>query len=180
MTESESRKGLTVVYTGEGKGKTTAAFGLALRMLGHGWKVLVLQFIKGPLSSGEVKTAERLAPDLTVRTLGQGYVFVQDGVTTQRDRELAQSSWHIAREEVGKGDYDAVILDEVNVMTALGLIPVAEVLDMMRWRRTHLTLVLTGRGADERVCRGADIVTEMRHVRHVHDTGRTDIEGIDR
>lgn len=175
-----ARAGLTVVYTGDGKGKTTAALGLALRMLGHGWKVLVLQFIKGPLSSGERAAARSLSPQLTFRTLGEGYVFVKDGEPAERDRTVAERAWRSACEAVAGGEYDAVILDELNVMTSLGLVPVNEVLRMMETRPAGMTLVLTGRGADRRICEAADIVTEMKCIKHVHQTGREDISGIDR
>ena len=183
MSESSSssvRAGLTVVYTGEGKGKTTAALGLALRMLGHGWKVLVLQFIKGPLPGGECAGARSLSPQLVFRTLGEGYVFLREGKPADRDRAVAERAWRSACEAVAGGEYDAVILDEVNVMTSLGLVPVDEVLRLMETRPGSMTLVLTGRGADRRICEAADIVTEMNCIKHVHRTGREDIEGIDR
>ena len=179
MSKDVPTRGLTIVYTGKGKGKTTAAFGLALRMLGHGRKVLVLQFIKGPLESGERKSAERLAPDLVVRTLGAGYVCVGGAKPTEQDRKLADEAWKTACESVARGGYDAVILDELNVMTSLGLIAVDDVLTMMQTRPKDVTLVLTGRDADERICRAADIVTDMQCVRHIHQAGRADIEGID-
>jgi len=171
---------LTIVYTGPGKGKTTAAFGLALRMLGHGWKVLVLQFIKGPIETGERIAARRLAPDLIVRTLGQGYLCLHGAPPTEKDRRLAADSWKIARDALASGTYDAVILDEINVLTSLGLIPVDALLHLIESRPPQLTLVLTGRSADPRVCSAADIVTEMSSPKHVFTTGRSDIEGIDR
>lgn len=180
MNETTPTKGLTIVYTGRGKGKTTAAFGLALRMLGHGWKVLVLQFIKGPMESGEHRSAAKLKPALEVRTLGEGYVCMGNGQPTQEERKVAEQAWQTARRAVAGGGYDAVILDELNVMTSLGLIAVADVLDMMSARPPGMTLVLTGRDADERVCHAADIVTHMSLVKHVYDAGRPDIVGIDR
>ena len=173
-------RALTILYTGSGKGKTTAAFGLALRMLGHGWKVLILQFLKGPIESGERIAARRLAPDLTVRTLGQGYVCLHGAAPTDDDRRLARLAWDVARREIGQGPWNAVVLDEVNVLTSLGLLPVDDLLHLIRSRPRGLTLVLTGRDADERVREAADIVTDMSCVRHVYDAGLTDLEGIDR
>ena len=176
----ESPRALTIVYTGHGKGKTTAAFGLALRMLGHGWRVLVLQFFKGPLESGERLAALRLAPDLTVRTLGRGYIGINGAAPAEEDHLVAARAWAVVCDEVGQGAWDAVILDEVNDMTALGLIPVPELLRLIETRPPNLTLVLTGRDADPLVCRAADIVTDMSCIKHVHAAGRSEVKGIDR
>ena len=175
------RAGLVLVYTGDGKGKTTAALGLALQMLGHGWKVLVLQFLKGPLASGELVAAKRLAPGLSIRTLGRGYVHLVDGKPKSEDIEHARQSWEQARLAVLGDRYDAVVLDEANVLTSLGLVEVRQVLALMEEaRRRRITLILTGRGADAVVIEQADIVTEMKSVKHVLETGRSDIPAIER
>jgi len=173
-------RALTILYTGHGKGKTTAAFGLALRMIGRGWKVLVLHFLKGPLPTGERLAAPRLAPELAVRTLGTGYLCLNRQPPAEQDRLAARRAWLEAVREVRSGQWNAVILDELNIMTSLGLIPVAEVLELIQSRPEHVTLVLTGRDADPHLIHAADIVTEMAPVRHVYNTGRADIEGIDR
>ena len=177
---AEPRPGLTIVYTGQGKGKTTAAFGLALRMVGHGWKVLVLQFLKGPIESGERLAARRLQPELTVRTLGSGYVCLKGAPPSAEERALARTAWLTALQAISEHPWDAVILDEVNVLTSLGLLSVDEVMRLVETRPPSLTLVLTGRDADRRLCHVADIVTDMSAVRHVYHTGRADIPGIDR
>ena len=181
--KSDSRAklpGLTIVYTGDGKGKTAAAFGLALRMIGRGWNVLMLQFIKGPIDSGERIAALRLAPDLVVRTLGTGYVCVSGEEPSESERISARNAWDEASREVLSGKWDAVILDEINILTSLGLVSVSSVLNLLKTRPQHVTVVLTGRNASAELVAVADIVTEMSLIRHVYGSGVADVEGIDR
>jgi cob(I)alamin adenosyltransferase len=170
-------RGCTQVYTGNGKGKTTAALGLALRAVGRGFKVCVFQFIKGGGPYGEHLIAERLAPLFTIIQTGRpGWVNTKD---ISEDRRLAQDALERAKVLLASGDYDLFICDEINGAVGFGLIDVDQVLDLIRLRPDGVELVLTGRNADDRVVEVADLVTEMREIKHYYKTGvpaRTGIE----
>ena len=173
MTETRStkradRRGLLHVYTGDGKGKTTAALGLALRALGHGWKVYVLQFLKGNIEYGELQAARHLAPDFVIEQGGRE-TFVDPKNPDPVDRDLARRALGRAREVLAGGEYDLVVLDEIFVAQRFGLVSVEEVLDLLRARAEHVEVVLTGRWAHERFIEVADLVTEMRLVKHYYD-----------
>lgn len=162
-------RGCIQVYTGNGKGKTTAALGLSLRALGRGLKVCFFQFIKGGGPYGEQLIAERLAPDFVIIQTGRpGWVNTKD---ITEDRRLAQDAVQQAREALLSGDYDLFVCDEINGAIAFGLIDVEQVLELMHIKPHHVELVLTGRNADERVLRAADLVTEMKDLKHYYQTG---------
>lgn len=167
--------GYVHVYTGEGKGKTTAALGLILRAAGAGWKVFLGQFVKGRGSS-ELEALERFPDQITFRQFGQP-AFVR---TPQAgDREGARRGWAECRHAVLSGVYRLVVLDEANVAIALGLLSVEELLELIDARPESVELVITGRWADPRVLDRADLVTEMRDVKHYARQGvlaRTGIE----
>lgn len=170
-------RGCVQVYTGNGKGKTTAALGLALRAVGRGFKVCILQFIKGGGPYGEHLIADKLAPQLTIIQTGKpGWVNTQD---IAEDRRLAQEAFEQAKELLVSGGYDLLVLDEINGAVGFGLIDVEQVLELIRLRPEGVELVLTGRNADERVIEAADLVTEMREIKHYYKAGvpaRTGIE----
>lgn len=170
-------RGCVQVYTGNGKGKTTAALGLALRAVGRGFKVCILQFIKGGGPYGEHLIADKLAPQLTIIQTGKpGWVNTQD---IAEDRRLAQEAFEQAKELLVSGGYDLLVLDEINGAVGFGLIDVEQVLELIRMRPERVELVLTGRNADERVIEAADLVTEMREIKHYYKAGvpaRTGIE----
>jgi cob(I)alamin adenosyltransferase len=170
-------QGCVQVYTGNGKGKTTAALGLALRAVGRGLKVCIFQFIKGGGPYGEHSAAEKLAPLLTIIQTGRpGWVNTKD---ITEDRLLAQKALEQARELLNSGDYDIFVCDEINGAVGFGLIDVEQVLDLIRIKPAQVELVLTGRNADERVMAAADLVTEMREIKHYYKAGvpaRTGIE----
>ena len=170
-------RGYVQVYTGNGKGKTTAALGLALRAAGRGFKVCVLQFIKGGGPYGEHLIAGKLAPYLTIIQTGKpGRVNTRD---ISEDRRLAQEALKQAKELLISGAFDLLILDEINGAAWYGLIDVEQVLELIRLKPEHTELVLTGRNADERVIAAADLVTEMREIKHYYKAGvpaRTGIE----
>jgi cob(I)alamin adenosyltransferase len=159
-------KGLLLVFTGDGKGKTTAALGMALRAWGQGMKVLVLQFIKGRWESGELKAAERLGPGFAIRQLGGGFTRDPAGQVLEEHREIAQKALLFARDKLKAGDYDMVILDEILYALKFGLISLEEVLVLVSEKPENLHLVLTGRNAPPEIIRQADLVTEMRSVKH--------------
>lgn len=170
-------KGLVQVYTGDGKGKTTAAIGLAMRAIGKGFKVYMVQFLKGR-RYGELATAERLAGDFTLVQSGLDS-FVKKGEPSDEDLRLAHEGLELARKAVEGGEYDIVILDEVNVAVELGVLTVQEVLPLIDGRPEGVELVLTGRYAPSEFLDRADYITDMRCVRHCYDAGVPLREGIE-
>lgn len=170
-------KGLVQVYTGDGKGKTTAALGLAMRAIGKGFKVFMVQFLKGR-HYGELETAKRISDSFEVVQSGLDS-FVKKGEPTEDDLRLARRGLELAREAIMCGDYDIVILDEVNVAVELGVLSVADVLPLIDGRPEGVELVLTGRYAPDEFCSRADLITEMKNVRHCFDNGVPMREGIE-
>lgn len=166
------------IYTGDGKGKTTAAFGLALRAVGHGWRVLIVQFMKGDPEYGEVKAA-RLLPGVEVRQFGLR-TFVQRGNPQAEDVRLARAGLEFAREAVRSRGYQMVILDELNVAVDYGLVALAEVLELVRECPEEVELVITGRGAHPELVALADLVSEVKEVKHPFRKGVVNRVGIDR
>ena len=171
-------KGMVHVYTGTGKGKTTAALGLAMRALGHGFSVYVIQFMKGNIRYGEMETARRLSPDIVIRQMGRE-TFVDRNTPDRVDIELARKAVHFAKEVISDGKYDVVILDEINVALDYGLIALQDVLDLLDSKPAHVELVLTGRGAKREVIERADLVTEMVEVKHYYREGTHSRKGIE-
>lgn len=169
--------GCVQVYTGNGKGKTTAALGLSLRALGRGLRVCFFQFIKGGGPYGEQLIADRLGPDFTIIQTGRpGWVNTKD---ITEDRRLAQEALQQAQEALLSGAYDLFVCDEINGAVGFGLLDVEQVLELIRIKPERVELVLTGRNADERVIQAADLVTEMRELKHYYQAGvpaRTGIE----
>ncbi len=163
-------RGCVQVYTGNCKGKTTAALGLALRAVGRGLKVIMIQFMKGGGPYGEHLAAARLAPELTIITSGREGWVNRDN-PAQEDIDLAVGAFTLAREKLLSGEYDLVILDEINGAVAFGLIAVENVLELIRVRPERVELVLTGRNADQSVIEAADLVTEMTEVKHYYKAG---------
>jgi cob(I)alamin adenosyltransferase len=163
------RPGLVHVYTGDGKGKTTAALGIAVRAAGHGMRTYVGQFLKGR-ACGELKSLQRLAPDVTVEQLGTDR-WIGGGGASLTQRQAAQLGLPRARGVLLSGEYDIVILDEVNVAVHFGILAEEEVLQLIECRPPETELVLTGRQAPEVFIARADLVTEMRQVRHPYERG---------
>lgn len=172
-------QGKVQVYTGNGKGKTTAALGLAFRACGRGLRVLMIQFMKGGGPYGEHAASERLAPLLTIIPSGRpGWVRRPD--PDPEDVRLAQEAFALGRTALISGDYDLVILDELNGAISFGLVPLDEVLDLIRTRPPAVELVLTGRDAHEEIIAAADLVTEMREIKHYYHAGVPSREGIEK
>lgn len=163
-------KGYIQVYTGNCKGKTTAALGLALRAVGRGLKVYMIQFMKGGGPYGEHLAAELLAPLLTIIPTGRAGWIDKDN-PAEDDRRLAAEAMVLARQALTSGGFDIVILDEINGAVGFGLLSVEEVLDLMRSKPSRVELILTGRNADERIIEAADLVTEMREIKHYYKNG---------
>ena len=169
---SDSRRGLIVVYTGNGKGKTSAALGAVLRALGHGWRVLVIQFFKGdwPIVFGEVEMGKRLAPQLEVLQLGKGFVkYMGDKKPFGDHLAAAKEALRVAKEKIASGAYDLIVLDELIYAidyAGVQLVSVEEVLELLEAKPPSLHLILTGRSAPQAIIDRADLVTEMTEVKH--------------
>jgi len=170
-------KGLVQVYTGNGKGKSSAAFGLALRAIGRELKVYIIQFIKGGFDYGELYIVDKL-PNLTLKAFGRGK-FVTEKPVKNEDIKLAEEALALAEEVVRSGEYDIVILDEINVALNLKLIKIQKVLEMIKSKPKHVELVLTGRYAPKEIVEAADLVTEMREVKHPYSKGFEARKGIE-
>lgn len=172
-------QGLIQVYTGNGKGKTTASLGLAFRAVGRGLKVCMIQFMKGGGPYGEQFAAERFAPLLTIIQTGRPGWVNKDN-PHEKDKELAREALALARKTIESEEYDLVILDEINGAVSMGLLPVEDLLGLMRDKPARMELVLTGRNAHERVIEAADLVTEMREIKHYYKAGVMGREGIEK
>lgn len=172
----QSDKGYIQIYTGDGKGKTTAALGLAIRAAGAGLKVFIAQFIKSGETS-EIKALKRFEDLINVEQYGLGR-FIK-GKRAAEDVAAAREGLKAIRQAFSSGDYQVVIMEEANVAASCGLFPVEEILSLMEEKPARVELVITGRGADPRVIEKADLVTEMRAVKHYYQAGvaaRTGIE----
>ncbi|MAG97227.1 MAG: cob(I)yrinic acid a,c-diamide adenosyltransferase [Alphaproteobacteria bacterium] len=167
-------KGLLIVHTGKGKGKSTAAFGLAARAVGNGMKVGVVQYVKGKWETGERVVLEAFPEQVTIRTMGEGFTWeTQD---RERDIRAAEAAWEASKEmiEACRGDepaYDMVILDELNIVLRYDTLPLDEVVDYLQARPVGLHVVVTGRNAKDELIEAADLVTEMTQIKHPFRSG---------
>ena len=173
-------KGLVIVYTGKGKGKTTAPLGIVLRSIGHGHKVIMIRFIKGEWYYGELTSSRRLEPEFEMIAAGKGFVgILDDDHTLDEHQDAALKAATLAMEKLSTGLYDVMILDEINYAVKLNLISLQNVLEIVRIKPFKTTLVLTGNYAPEEVIAVADLVTEMREIKHPYLLGTKAIKGID-
>ena len=164
LADKTVEKGLLIVHTGKGKGKSTAAFGLVARAIGNGMKVGVVQFVKGKWQTGERAVLERFADQVTIRTMGEGFTWeTQDRA---RDIAAAERAWTVARELMADPSYDLVVLDELNIVLRYDHLDLGEVLEALGRRRHMLHVVVTGRNARPELIEAADLVTEMTQVKH--------------
>ncbi|MFH1133977.1 MAG: cob(I)yrinic acid a,c-diamide adenosyltransferase [Nanoarchaeota archaeon] len=197
----EEQLGLVHVYTGEGKGKTSASLGLALRAIGHGYRVYMVQFLKGGMYTGEVVAAQSFLQNLTIAQFGKGClklnkqmrmdggkppIFVRSSECgdcrycfLDNDANRAREALRQAKKRASSGDYDIVILDEVNVAVHHGLLPVEEVITVVKEKAPHTELVLTGRNAPQEVMDAADYVSEVKAVKHPFSKGILARKGIE-
>ncbi len=176
----EERRGLTMIYTGNGKGKTTAALGMALRAVAYNWRILFVQFIKGDWDYGEIHSIRRLEPNVDFYRMGRGFVRIQnDKKPIEEHEEAAKNALEFAFEEMQKGIYDLVILDEVNVAIHEKLVTIDDVLRVITHKPSYLHLLLTGRYAPESLFSHVDLVTEMKEIKHPFQEGIYAQPGID-
>jgi cob(I)alamin adenosyltransferase len=176
----ENRKGLVVVITGQGKGKTTTALGIAVRACGHGMKVAIIQFMKGDLYSGEWDGVKKMNCPIELIPTGKGFCGIQGNPYPFREhRENAQEAIRLARQKMGPGEADILILDEINNALHLKLVDLEQVIDLIDQKPPSLHLVLTGRDAHPQVIERADTVSEIAELKHAYRKGIEPQPGID-
>jgi cob(I)alamin adenosyltransferase len=173
-------KGLVIVYTGKGKGKTTAALGIVLRAVGHGYKVGMIQFIKGEWYYGELTSSKRLEPEFELIAAGRGFVgIIDDDHPIEEHEKAAKDAIQVAKQKIASGEYDIMILDEINYAVKLNLISQEDILDVIAAKPEKTSLVLTGNYVPEAVIDAADLVTEMREIKHPYQRGIKARKGVD-
>ena len=182
MTET-SRRGLILINTGPGKGKTTAALGTAFRAAGNGMRVLILQFLKGSWHYGELEAAKALGPalgqDFVIRQMGRGFVKVGGAETDPEDIRMVEEAWAEAAEAILSGDWDLVVLDEINYAIGYKMLAPERVAEVLRQKPEMVHVILTGRNAHPILVELADTVTEMREVKHAYEKGILAQRGIE-
>lgn len=172
--------GLVIVYTGKGKGKTTAALGIVLRAVGHGYKVGMIQFIKGEWYYGELTSSRRLEPEFELIAAGRGFVgIIDDDHPIEDHQKAAKDAIEVAKQKIASGNYDVMILDEINYAAKLNLISQQDILDVIASRPEKTSLVLTGNYVPDAIMAAADLVTEMREIKHPFQRGVKAKKGID-
>jgi len=175
--EQIKKNGLLLVFTGNGKGKTTAALGMAFRALGHGKRVAVIQFIKGSWKYGELESAKRFPGQLDFHVMGRGFIWKSDDM--DKDIALARQAWAFAKETIAAGKHDLVILDELTYLITYNMIGEDEILAGLAARPDEMHVVVTGRGASKGLIEAADLVTEMREIKHPYNDGVRARKGIE-
>ena len=166
-TDPKKRKGLIIVNTGDGKGKSTASFGLALRAAGNKMNVFIMQFMKGPWKAGERKALKELANYVEYEAMGDGFTW--DTENKEQDKKTARAAFEIAKEKLMSGKYQMVILDEINYVLDYKFFPLDEFLETLRNKPKDVHVVCSGRNANEKLIEMADLVTEMKLIKHPYD-----------
>ena len=169
LATKNKEKGLLMVHTGKGKGKSTAAFGLVMRAMGNGMRVGVVQFVKGKWQTGERDILENFPERVTIRTMGEGFTW--DTQDRQRDIAAAKAAWQVSCEMIADESYDLILLDELNIVLRYDYLPLAEIVRALDARRDGLHVVVTGRNAKDELIEAADLVTEMLEVKHHFKAG---------
>lgn len=176
---TDSRRGLIVIHTGPGKGKTTAAMGTALRAVGNGMRVLMLQFLKGSWHYGELDAVAAFGENFVIRQMGRGFVKIGGAETDAEDVRLVEAAWDQARAAIDSGDWDMIVLDEINYAIGYGMLDPARVAEALRNKPEMVHVILTGRNAHPSLIELADTVTEMREVKHAYQKGILAQRGIE-
>lgn len=171
------KRGLLIVNTGEGKGKTTAALGMVMRALGHNMHVCVIQFIKGTWKYGELNSAKRFEDLLEFHVKGNGFTWKSDNF--EKDRTIAREAWNLAKKKIALNTFQLIVLDELTYLIKLGMVAEEEIVSTLQKRPDPLHVVVTGRYASERLVAAADLVTEMRVVKHPFKSGIKAQKGIE-
>jgi cob(I)alamin adenosyltransferase len=178
--ESSSNDGIVIVYTGNGKGKTTASLGVALRAIGHGLRVCMVQFIKGEWHYGELDSIKKLEPDFELIVAGKGFIgIIDDDHAFEEHVRAAKAALDIVEQKISLDTYDIIILDEINYAVHLGVLQLADVMKILQNRPKHLSLILTGNHACGEIIALADLVTEMKEIKHPYKKGIKAKRGID-
>jgi cob(I)alamin adenosyltransferase len=178
--ESSSQDGMVIVYTGNGKGKTTAALGVALRAIGHGLKVCMVQFIKGEWHYGELNSLKKLEPDFELIVAGKGFIgIIDDDHAFGEHVRAAKTALNIVEQKISLGSFDIVILDEINYAVNLRILKLEDVMKIVQNRPKNVSLILTGNHASEEIISLADLVTEMKQIKHPYKKGIKAKKGID-
>uniref|UniRef100_UPI004055C33B cob(I)yrinic acid a,c-diamide adenosyltransferase n=1 Tax=Candidatus Electronema sp. TaxID=2698783 RepID=UPI004055C33B len=177
LSSSGGTNSLLIVYTGNGKGKTTAALGLTLRALGHSWPVCFIQFIKGSWKYGELTAAARFSDLLDFHVMGRGFTWKSDDLA--KDAAAAREGWDFAKRMLAEGRHRLIVLDELTYLIKYRMLPEEEVLEALARRGPQVHVVVTGRGAGEGLLRAADLVTELREVKHPYKQGVRAQQGIE-
>jgi cob(I)alamin adenosyltransferase len=169
LADKTKEKGLLIVHTGKGKGKSTAAFGLVFRALGNGMRVGVVQFVKGKWETGERVALDRFSDQVTIKAMGEGFTW--DTQDRARDIAAARGAWEMAKEmiEACRGPdrrYDMILLDELNIVLRYDYLPLEEIVDFLGKRQEMLHVIVTGRNAKPELIEAADLVTEMTQIKH--------------
>ncbi|MFH0958898.1 MAG: cob(I)yrinic acid a,c-diamide adenosyltransferase [Pseudomonadota bacterium] len=168
---------LVILNTGHGKGKTTAALGQAFRALGHGFKVCFLQFIKGSWKYGELEAAKRFEDLMEIHALGKGFTWQSENLN--EDIQLARNAWDFAKQAIRSGKFKMVVLDELTYLITYGMVPEEDILNTLRNRPPELHIVITGRDASPGLIELADLVTEMKEIKHPFQNGVKGQKGIE-
>jgi cob(I)alamin adenosyltransferase len=176
---ADARRGLVLINTGPGKGKTTAAMGTALRAVGNGMKVLMLQFLKGSWHYGELDAVKAFGESFVLKQMGRGFVKVGGAETDPEDIRMVEAAWDEAREAILSGEWDMVVLDEINYAIGYGMLDPAKVVETLKVRPEMVHVILTGRNAHPSLVEIADTVTEMRQVKHAYEGGVLAQRGIE-
>jgi cob(I)alamin adenosyltransferase len=176
---TDVHRGLIIVNTGPGKGKTTAAMGTGLRAVGNGLKVLMLQFLKGSWHYGELDAVQAFNGNFVMKQMGRGFVKVGGAETDPEDIRMAEEAWDEAREAITSGKWDMVILDEINYTISYGMLDPAKVAETLRQKPEQVHVILTGRNAHPTIIELADTVTEMKQVKHAYEKGVLAQRGIE-
>ena len=176
---SDSRRGLILINTGPGKGKTTAAMGTALRAVGNGMKVLMLQFLKGSWHYGELDAVEAFDGSFVLKQMGRGFVKIGGAETDPEDIRMVEEAWQEARQAILSGEWDMVVLDEINYAISYGMLDPAKVVETLQQRPEMVHVILTGRNAHPSLVEIADTVTEMREIKHAYEKGILAQRGIE-
>jgi cob(I)alamin adenosyltransferase len=176
---SDIRRGLIIVNTGPGKGKTTAAMGTALRAVGNGMKVLMLQFLKGSWHYGELDAVKAFGDSFVMKQMGRGFVKVGGAETDPEDIRLVEAAWSEGREAILSGKWDLVILDEINYAISYGMLDPVQVAETLKHKPEPVHVILTGRNAHLTIIELADTVTEMKQIKHAYEKGVMAQRGIE-